>query len=140
MVIQKRFGKTILNFVTATNRGKERYWTVSIQSWWNTNFQFRYRRWAFHRGNIALILIVIFSCNYKLYEWFLTHVYSTYFQTIPGLITGLNDMSNAVAEQTKVTGAYGKAFLDCPDCQFWCVMLYNDFSTFRWNKNHDLVC
>merc|ERR1712141_163543 len=41
-----------------------------------------------------------------------------FIETIPGLITGLNDMSNAVAEQTKVTGAYGKAFLDCPDCQF----------------------
>ena len=48
----------------------------------------------------------------------MTYSYAMYFQTIPGLITGLNDMSNAVAEQTKVTGAYGKAFLDCPDCQF----------------------
>ena len=40
------------------------------------------------------------------------------FQTIPDLVTGLRDMANAVAEQTKVTGAYGAAFLDCPDCKF----------------------
>ena len=33
MVTPKRFGKTILNFVAATNRGKERYRTISIQSW-----------------------------------------------------------------------------------------------------------
>ena len=40
------------------------------------------------------------------------------FQTIPDLVTGLRDMANVVAEQTKVTGAYGAAFLDCPDCKF----------------------
>ena len=43
---------------------------------------------------------------------------SLIFQTIPDLVTGLRDMANVVAEQTKVTGAYGAAFLDCPDCKF----------------------
>jgi len=41
-----------------------------------------------------------------------------FLQTIPDLVTGLRDMANVVAEQTKVTGAYGAAFLDCPDCKF----------------------
>jgi len=41
-----------------------------------------------------------------------------FLKTIPDLVTGLRDMANVVAEQTKVTGAYGAAFLDCPDCKF----------------------
>ena len=57
------------------------------------------------------MLITCSSCTNKFNTYF-------HFQTIPDLVTGLRDMANVVAEQTKVTGAYGAAFLDCPDCKF----------------------